>query len=56
MTVKQLYEWAKKRNLTNAKIVINYVCDDDWYNLYDRELSHKDLMPEEDVVMFEIIN
>lgn len=47
MTVKELYDYAVKTGNKNAPIIINYNCNDDWYNyceeLHKEEvgLSHK---------------
>lgn len=39
MTVKELYEFAKKYDLEDTQIFIGYACDDDWYSIGGRELS-----------------
>ena len=38
MTIKELYDFAKKHNLENAQIFIGYDCDDDWFSIGGRRL------------------
>ena len=38
MTIKELYEFAKKFELEEAPIFIGYACDDDWYTIGGQNL------------------
>lgn len=43
MTIKELYEWAKKNHCENAVIVVNYNCGDSWYDIPNQEITIKNL-------------
>lgn len=32
MTVKELYDWCKNRNIENCELLIEYACNDDYYS------------------------
>lgn len=32
MTVKELYEMAKEKHMEDAQLVLDYACNDCWYN------------------------
>ena len=32
MTVKELYDWCKNRNIENCELLIEYACSDDYYS------------------------
>ena len=38
MTVKELYNFAKKYDLEDTQIFIGYACDDDWYTVGGQRL------------------
>ena len=38
MTVKELYDFAKKYDLENTQIFIGYGCEDDWYSIGGQKL------------------
>lgn len=38
MTVKELYDFAKKHNLEDTQIFIGYACNDDWYSIGGQRL------------------
>lgn len=42
MTVKELYDYAVKHGLKNAKIILKYEAGDDWYSL-DEEVEKVNL-------------
>jgi len=54
MTVKQLYEWALKCGYENSPIIIDYVCNDDWYNYYDL-LTKDNITIQDDKIVLQII-
>jgi hypothetical protein len=35
MTIKELYELAVEFGYENASVVINYECNDSWYDYYE---------------------
>lgn len=39
MTVKELYDFAKKYDLEDTQIFIGYACNDDWYAIGGQELK-----------------
>lgn len=39
MTVKELYDYAVKHGLKNAKIILNYEAGDDWYSIDNEEIK-----------------
>jgi hypothetical protein len=38
MTVKELYDFAKKYDLEDTQIFIGYACDDDYYTIGSQRL------------------
>lgn len=43
MTIKDLYYLAEKKGWENAKILVNYECNDDWYSLENIPIERNNL-------------
>lgn len=43
LTLRQLYEMAKKYNALDAPIKWDYTCDDDWYNAEDCVITEEEV-------------
>ena len=39
MTIKELYELAKKVNMEDYTLAIHYECNDDFYSILDEEVE-----------------
>ena len=55
MTITELYQWASERKLENASVIIDYICNDDYYNYYNL-LSKDDLTVQDGKVVIELDN
>ena len=55
MTIAQLYLWACERKLENAPVIIDYICNDDYYNYYN-PLSKNDLTVQNGKVVVQVEN
>ena len=53
MTIKELYEWGKRRNALDKEITINYTCNDDWYNYYE-DFDERNLTEDANEVIIDI--
>lgn len=43
MTIKELYELAKSKDMEKAEIVISHECSDDWYSIEKRRIDSDDI-------------
>lgn len=55
MTIKQLYDFAVKTGHDNVPIILNYNCNDDWYN-YREPIEKNDIELHGDKIMITIYN
>lgn len=39
MTIKELYELAKEKNMEDYTLAIHYECSDDYYSICDEEVE-----------------
>lgn len=44
LTIRQLYELAKKNNSLDTPINFSHYCDDDWYSLIDKPLTEEEIV------------
>ena len=55
MTIKQLYDFSVKTGHDNVPIILNYNCNDDWYN-YREPIEKNDIELHGDKIMITICN
>lgn len=48
LTIRQLYELAKKKNALDKPILVSHYCDDSWYSIEDVPLTEDKLVFETD--------
>lgn len=54
MTIRQLYEMAKKKNALDIPIKCNYSCDDSWYDINDMLLTEENVLINECEVFLDL--
>ncbi len=55
MTIAELYKWACERRLEKSPVIIDYICNDDYYN-YRNPLSKKYLTVQNGKVVIQVEN